>query len=264
MATRTNPWAVGTATIVNGGILALALLFGLGARTHSFPPPPAGSHIDLDYPLFAPANARANDGGSGAGEHDLLDPIRGRVPEHSRQPLAPPQVPLLDNPRLHINSSIAVPLDVKLPDDPALHNIGIFNSPNVTRASNGPGESPGIGSGRNGLYGDGTGNGPWGPGGGPGPSIPGVNGVAAPVPIYTPEAEFSDEARRQKYQGICTLTIVVDAQGNPQDVRVLHPLGMGLDEKAVDAVKRYRFKPGTKNGRPVPTRITVAVNFRLF
>jgi TonB family protein len=169
---------------------------------------------------------------------------------------------VLDNPRLPFNSSIAVPLDVRLPDDPSLPNIGIVNSPNVSLDSNGPGTTPGIGTGKNGPYGPGSGNGPYGPGAGIG--VPGLNGVTAPIPIFTPEAEFSDEARRQKYQGICTLTIVVDTQGNPQDVRVLHALGMGLDEKAIDAVKRYRFKPGTKNGRPVPTRITVAVNFRLF
>jgi periplasmic protein TonB len=88
--------------------------------------------------------------------------------------------------------------------------------------------------------------------------------VSAPIPIVTPEAEFSDEARRSKYQGICMISIIVDAHGYPQNPRVLQSLGMGLDEKALDAVGRYRFKPALKDGRPVPVRIAVAVNFRLY
>ena len=84
------------------------------------------------------------------------------------------------------------------------------------------------------------------------------------MPIVTPEAEFSDEARRTKYQGICMVQLIVDAQGYPQSVRVVHPLGMGLDEKALAAVRGYRFKPSMKDGKAVPVLITVAVNFRLF
>ena len=60
-------------------------------------------------------------------------------------------------------------------------------------------------------------------------------GVSAPVPIFTPEAEFSDEARRAKYQGVCLISLIVDAQGNPQNPRVVRPLGMGLDEKELEA-----------------------------
>ena len=66
---------------------------------------------------------------------------------------------------------------------------------------------------------------------------------------FTPEAEFSDEARRAKYQGVCLISLIVDAQGNPQDPRVIRPLGMGLDEKALEAVRKYKFKPAMKDGR---------------
>ncbi len=92
----------------------------------------------------------------------------------------------------------------------------------------------------------------------------GVGGVSNPIPIVTPEAEFSDEARRQKYQGVCMISIIVDTHGYPQDPRVIQPLGMGLDEKALAAVKLYRFKPALKDGKPVNARIWVAVNFRLY
>jgi periplasmic protein TonB len=123
---------------------------------------------------------------------------------------------------------------------------------------------PEIGTGKHGGVGPGTGNTGWGIDQGPGIYKPGIGGVSAPVPLFQPEAEFSDEARRQKYQGICMISLIVDAHGNPQNPRVVHPLGMGLDEKALQAVQLYRFKPAMKDGHPVPVAITIAVNFRLF
>ena len=60
------------------------------------------------------------------------------------------------------------------------------------------------------------------------------------------------------------ISIIVDSRGYPQSPRVVRSLGMGLDEKALDAVRRYRFKPAMKDGKPVPVMITVEVNFRLY
>lgn len=89
-------------------------------------------------------------------------------------------------------------------------------------------------------------------------------GVRAPVPIYSPQADFTDGARRAKYQGVCLLSLVVDAEGMPQNPRVVRPLGLGLDEKALEAVRTWRFKPATLNGlQPVKIMITVEFNFRL-
>jgi TonB family protein len=84
------------------------------------------------------------------------------------------------------------------------------------------------------------------------------------VPIVSPEAEFSDEARRNKYQGVCMISVIVDARGYPRNPRVVRSLGMGLDEKALEAVQKYRFKPATKNGKAVAATISVEVNFRLY
>ena len=85
------------------------------------------------------------------------------------------------------------------------------------------------------------------------------------MPLNQVEAEFSDEARRAKYQGVCLVSLIVDAQGNPQDPHVVRTLGMGLDEKAMEAVRKYKFKPAMKDGHtPVPVMITVEVNFRLY
>jgi len=89
--------------------------------------------------------------------------------------------------------------------------------------------------------------------------------VSEPVPLFQPEAEFSDEARRQKFQGIVVVSLIVDAQGNPQNVHVVRTLGMGLDEKAVEAVRKYKFKPAMRDGKtPVAVPVQVEVNFRLY
>jgi TonB family protein len=88
--------------------------------------------------------------------------------------------------------------------------------------------------------------------------------VSAPVALNNVQAEFSDEARQAKYQGICVLSLIVDEKGKPQNIRVVRKLGMGLDEKAIEAVSQYHFKPAMRNGVPVPVKINVEVNFRLY
>jgi TonB family protein len=89
-------------------------------------------------------------------------------------------------------------------------------------------------------------------------------GVTVPQPIYSPEPTFSEEARKAKQQGIVTLLIIVASDGRPYDIHVRRSLGMGLDEKAIEAVSRWRFKPATLNGQPVATQIEVEVDFRLY
>jgi len=259
MAARTNPWAFGTATVVNGGIMALVLLLGIRVASNHFSPTPIGAHVDIiDIPIFAPH--LAPNGGNGAGSNDPVAPMEGRTPPFAATPIAPPMVPLIQQPRLPAESTI----DIRLPDDSKMPNIGVPNSANVTLASNGPGGHNGLGTGRDGEYGPGKGDRGWGPGDSIGISYPGQRGVVAPVLVYQPEAEFSDEARRQKYQGICMLSVLVDAHGNPQNVHVIRALGMGLDEEALKAVRRYRFKPGTRDGKPAPVMISVEVDFHLF
>ena len=74
-------------------------------------------------------------------------------------------------------------------------------------------------------------------------------GVAAPQLIFTPDPEFSDEARRAKFQGICVVSLIVDAPGNPQRVQVVRHLGMGLDQKAVDAVEQIPLQARNPPGQ---------------
>lgn len=267
LAVKYNPWAVGTATFVNGAILLLVLYLGARIVINKIIPPHQVTNIDVgNFDMSAPKSAKTAGGGGGGGDKSIIDPIKGKLPLRSKTPITPPQVPILDKPKLEVPSAIAVQQDIKLPDN-NMPNIGVTNSANVTLASNGQGTGSGMGTGSGGGLGSGTGNG-WGPGSG-GNAGGGLfrigGGVSAPVPIVSPEAEFSDEARRAKYQGVCLVSLIVDAQGNPQNPRVIRALGMGLDEKALEAVRKYKFKPALKDGKtPVPVMITIEVNFRLY
>lgn len=114
------------------------------------------------------------------------------------------------------------------------------------------------------------GNRPAGPGIGPGGSgPPGIGSSASgrsitpPVLIFQVDPEFSEEARQAKYQGTVLLAIEIDTSGHPANLRILQGLGMGLDEKAIQAVSQWRFRPGLQNGKPTTTSATVQVTFRL-
>jgi len=267
MAVKTNPWAVGISTTINILIVLFAIWLGIKTVVKMVKPAVTATNIDVGtFELKAPKAASAAGGGGGGGSHDIVDPIKGKLPERMKDPITPPMVPVLDHPKLAVPAAINVQQNIQLPDNPNLPNFGVTKSANVTLASNGQGGGAGMGTGYGGGIGSGTGNG-YGPGygGNAGGGLYAIGGgVSAPVPIFTPEAEFSDEARRAKYQGICVISVIVDAHGNPQDPRVVRTLGMGLDEKALEAVRKYKFRPAMKGSMAVPVRINVEVNFRLY
>jgi TonB family protein len=89
-------------------------------------------------------------------------------------------------------------------------------------------------------------------------------GVTAPKLIYGPNPQYSEEARKAKYQGTVVLWMIVDAQGQPHDIRVARSIGKGLDEEAVKAVRRWRFEPARFNGQPVSVQINTEVSFKLY
>ncbi len=91
----------------------------------------------------------------------------------------------------------------------------------------------------------------------------GRDGVTAPRVFYAPNPEYSKKARQAKYQGTVVLMATVSASGDVADVRVLNSLGMGLDEKAIEAVRTWKFKPATKDGKPVAVEVAVEVSFTL-
>lgn len=92
----------------------------------------------------------------------------------------------------------------------------------------------------------------------------GKNNVTRPESIYTPDPNYSDEARKAKYQGILALNLIVDSSGAVSNVSVIRPLGMGLDERAAAQVATWKFKPALKDGKPVPVEVSVEVSFNLY
>lgn len=88
--------------------------------------------------------------------------------------------------------------------------------------------------------------------------------VTAPGSVYAPAPEYSPEARKAKFEGTCVLWLIVDTDGHPHNIRVARTVGYGLDEKAIEAVKQWKFKPAIKDGRPVAVQINVEVHFRLY
>jgi TonB family protein len=139
---------------------------------------------------------------------------------------------------------------------------GVIGDPNGIKGlmpSNGTGVGGGIGSGNGGGVGSGHG----GPGVGPGIFHVG-EGVSAPRAIYTPEPEFSEEARKAKYQGVVVLKIIVGTDGRVHNPSVVRSLGMGLDEKAIEGVKTWKFDPSKKDGRAVAVEMNIEVTFNLY
>ena len=269
MAVKRSPAAIGMSVGINLAILAL-LLFAFRKQINKVLPPKLQMTALDDIRPFIPTTPKSGNigGGGGGGSHDIAPPIKGHLPKIEKQPMLAPQVPVLDKPKLAIEPAINIQQNIKLPDNPNLPTIGATNSPNVTLASNGQGSGGGIGTGKNGGLGSGNGNG-YGPGtgGNVGGGLYKVgNGVSKPEVIYSVDAEFSDEARRAKYEGTVIVSLIVDAQGNPQNIHVARSLGMGLDEKAVEAVRQYKFKPAilASTGKPVPVPISFEVRFRLY
>jgi TonB family protein len=88
--------------------------------------------------------------------------------------------------------------------------------------------------------------------------------VTPPVLVHSVDAEFTKKAKDAKYQGVSVVSLVVDSHGMPRHVHTIRKLGMGLDEKAIEAVRQYKFKPSTLHGKPVAVQITIEVNFHLY
>jgi TonB family protein len=129
--------------------------------------------------------------------------------------------------------------------------------------SGGPGKDGGSGRGKGLGVGDSDGAGEnGGPGGGGIYGLPGKN-VTQPVLLSRKDPEYSEEARKAKFQGTVQLSIVVNAAGQVTNISVLRGVGLGLDERAVEAVRQWRFRAGMVDGTPVAMRAMVEVNFRL-
>ena len=217
-------------------------------------------------PYMLPPSPSKVGGGGGGGDRDKLAASKGTLPRFSREQLAPPVVVLRNaNPKLPVEATVVVPPEINL----LLPQTGALGDPLsaiLSPPSSGIGSGGGIGSGSGGGVGSGRGPGVGpGSGGGIGGGTYSVGGgVTAPRVIYAPEPEFSEEARKSKHQGTAVLWLIVGTDGRPRDISVLQSLGMGLDEKAIEALRHWRFEPGRKDGIPVAVQVNVEVSFHLY
>lgn len=206
-------------------------------------------------------------GGGGGGDRDKLQATKGKLPKLSMEQITPPAVVVRnEHPKLEVEPTVVVPPQIKL----AMNNLPNLGDPTSHLPSgppsNGTGSGAGIGSGSGGGVGVGEGPGVGaGRGGGIGGGVFRVGGgVSAPRAISTPDPEYSEEARKAKYQGTCVLYLEVGPDGRPRNIKVARSLGLGLDEKAIEAVKNWTFDPAMKDGKPVTVAINVEVSFRLY
>ena len=216
-------------------------------------------------PIFVPDLApykpqTPKSGGGGGGDRSPLQAAKGQLPKPAPRQFVPPQQVINNpDPKLVLEPTIQIPQDANIPNT----NLPQWGDPlaRIGPPSNGGGIGGGIGGGTGGGIGNGRGP---GLGNGVGPGVYRIGGgVSAPQLIQKIEPEYSEEARKAKFQGTVVLSVVVDDKGIPRDLRVVRSLGLGLDEKAVEAVQRWRFRPGMLNGKPVAVAATIEVNFRL-
>lgn len=216
---------------------------------------------DISPYVLPPAQDRAGGGGGGGGQ-DKLPASKGNPPRFASEQFAAPAVVIRnDHPKLAAEATVIGPPSVTFPQTQMGDPLSSFLT-----ASNGPGLGAGIGDGRG--TGVGGGNG-YGVGDGSGRGIGGGyyrvgGGVSAPRAIYDPDPDYSDEARKAKYQGSVILWVVIDSRGIPQNIRLQRSLGMGLDEKAIEAVSKWKFAPALKDGKPVAVQVNIEVTFRLY
>lgn len=250
--------------VIHTVVIALVLSLTLKARTF-VALNPTTNVTSVDFKAYIPPItlpvAKLAGGGGGGGAHEMVEPIKGRLPMVAKLEIAPPQISRIDHPKLAVEPT----MQVKMPDNNNLPILGMAKSPQIALASQGGGSGSGFGQGLGGGIGTGHGSGAGpGSGGGYGGGLMSVGGgVAAPEVIHSVEPEFTEDARRANFQGSVSIKLIVDSQGNPQDVRLVRHLGMGLDEKAIEAVKQYRFKPAMYQGHPVSVQIVIDVDFHL-
>jgi protein TonB len=229
--------------------------------TNSFVP------IDISpyQPIFHAKPGKKLSGGGGGGERNPVPASRGRLPKFSMTQFAPPMVKIMPHPKIQVEASVLGPPNIKLPS-PNLPNYGDPLAKLITQ-SGGPGDGGGIGTGASGGVGSGQGGGV-GPGyqygtGGGYPQA-GEGGYGEPVCLFCPNPQFSDEAVKLKYQGTVLLRFVVTKDGRAEDIQVVRSLGLGLDQKAIAAVRTWRFKPAVgPGGKPAAVILVAEISFRL-
>ncbi len=254
MAVKRDPTSTAISAVIHALIIGLiAWLLYKGVKMAA----PQVTHVvtPIDLPVAPPkAPPKAQTMGGGGGQKGPTPVTKGTPPKFVEHQIVPPKAPPLEQPKIAIQPTIEVQKDVKMAS--SIPQIGVPNSP-IVGMSMGNGSGTGMGSGHGSGLGPGYGRNT----GGGYPKIGG--GVSAPELIYKVEPDYSEEARKARISGNVVVYLVVDESGRATHLRVLRSLGMGLDEKAIEALRQYRFKPAMQNGHPVATEINVEVNFQI-
>jgi periplasmic protein TonB len=256
-------WTQAISIGIHAAVFALVIFVPL--FWHFSTPTQAKNKVDVipidisPYITKLPAGANKAGGGGGANNHTVVPPNKGKLPKFQWTQFTPPQVKIQNpNPKLAMDPSLLGPPDLKV----ANSSLSTYGDP-LARAyseSLGNGNGTGIGSGSGGGLGPGEGGGTGG-----GAFRAGVNGVGIPICLYCPIPQYSDEARKAKYQGTVVLQVTITTDGRAVNISVVKGPGLGLEEKAIEAVKGWKFKPAAgPNGKIVPTIVPIEVTFRLY
>lgn len=253
--------AVGS--LVTHGVVGLLLLYVATRAPEVFTPKPQTSLNDITW-IAQPGPG----GGGGGGGNKTPDPPRQtelKGKEKITVPVAPAPKP---QPK-----EVPPPAQVTLPAVPTASSVQdlpgmIANAPALSVPSQGMGSGGGAGTGVGTGVGSGSGSGVgpgYGGGFGGGAYHPGVNGVSMPEVISEKKPEYTSAAMRAKVQGTVEVQAVVNPDGTVGEARVVRSLDdrFGLDDKAIEAVRQWRFRPGVKAGRPVPVLVLIELTFTL-
>jgi len=233
-------------------MVALLVTSGIWAAPSFHESPRVHSVLVTDLTFVLPPAPDSLRGGGGGGDSDALQASNGNPPRFAREQIAPPAIVVRsEQPKLPAEPTVVGPPALSFPQtkqigDPFSHTSG--------PPSNGTGTDGGVGTGNRGGVGPGTGPGVgdgWGGGIGGGPYVVG-RGVTAPQLIYDPEPEYSEEARKEKYQGVVLLQVIVGEDGGARDVRIVRSLGLEYCVyEACDGFAAFemleRMKEGTGN-----------------
>ena len=259
---------------IHGSFAALIALLPLIFQEVMPPPRMPGPVIDISvpqdigsyfHPTQIPAAQAPHGGGSGGGE-DKLTVTKGMLPPFGAIQIVPPHLP--SNPNAAMQMTPTLVGDESLKSVLQMQNWGdpsavLLTNSNGMGPGGGMGDKGGLGIGNRGDgpgYGDGTDGNTGG-----GPASRGAFAVSEPVCAFCPRPEYSDEARKAKFQGQVMLSVVVLPNGQAGPIEVMSSPGLGLDQKAIDAVRGWRFKPALgRDGKPVAATVTIEVLFQLF
>jgi len=245
----TNPRRVAASVLVHGAIFASLILVGTNDKVQK-----AIKNVVLVAPPPPPKTVKTEVRNAGGGQRSPLPALKAALPRPAPKVFTPPLV-TIEHPALTMDASLIAP-----PDAWAAPTGAIGNPLGSIGGGGGFGSGGGIGNGRGTGIGNGSGNGV----GGNGNGVYSVgNGTTPPTVLIKVDPEYSEEARKAKYSGSVMLSIVVNTDGRAEQITVIKSLGMGLDEKAIEAVQKWRFTPGKNKGVPVKVRAQIEVNFRL-